>query len=447
MKKIITGIVIVVVVIALALIGKTLYDQNNTVVATSNNITLEKSTTITQDGTYTITGTLKSGQLTINTSGNVTLILDGVNITNNNGPAIYIKKAKNVTITLKDGTTSTLTDNGSSKYDGVIYSVCDLTINGEGNLNITANNKDGIATKDDLVIDSGTIRIDSVDDGIRGRDSITINGGNITINSTGDGLKTTNDENTEKGDITINGGDIRIVSKKDGIQAIKNIVITNGDISITTGNEGSTKSGKEDFGRTQETVTDEDSLKAIKASGTIEISNGNFTIDSEDDGIHSNTSIKITGGVFNITSGDDGVHADELIEIAGGEITIDGYEGLEATVVKVSDGTIKIDASDDGINATAKSDKYTPTVEIEGGNITINMGQGDTDAVDSNGNIYIKGGSLNITANSPFDYDGEGKYTGGTLIVNGSETTELTNQMMGGGMRQGGNMRGQGGRW
>ena len=61
------------------------------------------------------------------------------------------------------------------------------------------------------------------------------------------------------------------------------------------------------------------------------------------------------------------------------------------------------------------------------------MGQGDTDAIDSNGNLYINGGTINITAQSPFDYDGEAKYSGGTLIVNGTETTSITNQMMGGG--------------
>ena len=67
------------------------------------------------------------------------------------------------------------------------------------------------------------------------------------------------------------------------------------------------------------------------------------------------------------------------------------------------------------------------------------MGQGDTDGVDSNGNIYINGGTVDITGNSPFDYDGEGKLNGGTLTVNGTQTTTLTNQMMGGGMKGGKN--------
>ena len=89
-----------------------------------------------------------------------------------------------------------------------------------------------------------------------------------------------------------------------------------------------------------------------------------------------------------------------------------------------------------------KSNDYSVTVEINGGNITINMGQGDTDGIDSNGNIYINGGTINITGQSPFDYDGEAKLSGGTLIVNGSETTSITNQMMGGGGMMGGNPRG-----
>ena len=48
--------------------------------------------------------------------------------------------------------------------------------------------------------------------------------------------------------------------------------------------------------------------------------------------------------------------------------------------------------------------------------------------------LYINGGTINITAQSPFDYDGQGQLNGGTVTVNGSKVTELTNQMMGGGM-------------
>ena len=51
--------------------------------------------------------------------------------------------------------------------------------------------------------------------------------------------------------------------------------------------------------------------------------------------------------------------------------------------------------------------------------------------------IYINGGRLDITANSPFDYDGTAQNNGGTIIINGTQTNTITNQMMGGGMKGG----------
>jgi hypothetical protein len=70
------------------------------------------------------------------------------------------------------------------------------------------------------------------------------------------------------------------------------------------------------------------------------------------------------------------------------------------------------------------------------------MGSGDTDGVDSNGNIILNGGTLDITAQSPFDYDGTAQNNGATIIVNGSETDTITNQMMGGHGGMGGEMGG-----
>ena len=61
------------------------------------------------------------------------------------------------------------------------------------------------------------------------------------------------------------------------------------------------------------------------------------------------------------------------------------------------------------------------------------MSQGDTDGIDSNGDLYINGGTVDVTAQFPFDYDGTAEHNGGTIIVNGEETDEITNQFGGGG--------------
>lgn len=148
--------------------------------------------------------------------------------------------------------------------------------------------------------------------------------------------------------------------------------------------------------------------------------------------------VYISGGTFNINAGDDGIQATTFAVIDGGIFKINAAEGIEATHVQINNGDIDIQASDDGINAAGKSTAYNINLEVNGGKINVVMADGDTDAFDSNGNLAINGGNINIKANSAFDFDGTGQMNGGTVIVNGSQLSELTNQMMGGPGRRGG---------
>jgi hypothetical protein len=184
------------------------------------------------------------------------------------------------------------------------------------------------------------------------------------------------------------------------------------------------------------------SIHGIVCKDDLEIDSGTITITSGEDGINTNDSATFRGGTIKIKASGDGIHTDGYLEIDDGTFDITVHEGLEGTYVKINGGNVTISATDDGINAANKSTDYTVTVEINGGSVTISMGQGDTDGIDSNGNLYINGGTITITGQSPFDYDGEAKYSGGTMIINGTETTEITNQFMGGG---GGGMTGPNG--
>ena len=179
----------------------------------------------------------------------------------------------------------------------------------------------------------------------------------------------------------------------------------------------------------------------FEANESIRISGGTFTItSSEKDGLHAENEdddsegyIYIAGGTFTIKAASDGIEGDAFVVIDGGTFRITAEEGIEGTYVQLNGGDITINASDDGINASQKSSSYAVCIEINGGTIAINMGSGDTDAIDSNGNLYINGGTLTITAQSPFDYDGVGQLSdSATVTVNGSRITSLTNQMMGG---------------
>ena len=178
---------------------------------------------------------------------------------------------------------------------------------------------------------------------------------------------------------------------------------------------------------------------AIEANNSIAVADGKITINSEKDGLHAEYDedssvgyIYILDGTLDITAGDDAIHATTIVQIDGGKITTNSREGIEGTYIQINDGILNITATDDGINAGSKSNKYQVIIEINGGNISIDMGQGDTDAIDSNGNLIINGGTININAQSPFDYDEDGQFNGGEVTVNGSKVTELTNQMIGG---------------
>ena len=196
---------------------------------------------------------------------------------------------------------------------------------------------------------------------------------------------------------------------------------------------------KDDLKITGGTYVIQASSKAFEANDSIRIAGGTFRLTAGTDGLHAENKddnsmgyVFIGGGTFTIQAGDDGIHATSVLQIDDGVLDITAGEGLESTVIQINGGTLNITSTDDGINAARKSSSYTPVVIFNGGEVTIAMGRGDTDGVDSNGNIIVNGGTVSVTGNSTFDYDGTGVINGGTVYANGQLLSSLPNQMMGG---------------
>ena len=223
---------------------------------------------ITEGGVYRLKGTW-NGQIWVDVGddSDVTIILDGVNVTCTVAPAIVFRSAREcgptenvvsfdvgrnmlsddessrsgAVVLIADKTTnsfkgsnvyrimkadrkntSTTKINGTDisdqakmyKMDGAFYSFVSLAIgaesnNGGGRLNITSTTYEGLCSEMHMLIDSGTVTVTAEDDGVN-----------------------VNQDDTSV--FTMNGGSLKITGKYgDGIDSNGYIIINNGTLDIT----------------------------------------------------------------------------------------------------------------------------------------------------------------------------------------------------------------------
>jgi hypothetical protein len=398
------------------------------ITTSGNGVTITGTTAvIKQAGTYNISGSLSNGQILVNTESEETIkiMLNGVNVTNSSGSPLYIKKAEKVIVILGDSSENFLTDGSSYVFDDVaaqepnatLFSKADLSIYGNGSLNVKSNFGDGIASKDGLIIKSGSLSVSSVDDGIRGKDYLILEGGNITINSGGDGIKSDNEESSAVGYISISAGTVNIISMGDAITAQTMVDISSGDFNLTSG------------GGSSKIISADASAKGIKALTSVVISCQTMKIDAADDALHSNGSMILGGGIFTMSTGDDGIHAEVSTEINNVALNITkSYEGIESALITVNNSNIHVISTDDGFNATYGSGgekNDNSCIKINSGYVYINASKGD--GLDSNGNIAMTGGTVIVHGPSAnpevgMDYNGTCKIEGGILLISGTNS-------------------------
>lgn len=206
--------------------------------------------TIFAAGDYMLSGTLTDGSIFIDAYDDevVHLYLNNVQVTSGNRPALYAQSADKVIITALEGTSNSFADNVRHEQEApaCIFSNVDLTINGQGTLQVFGYHEDGIRTKDHLKVVNGVLYVKAKGDGLRGNDGVVLFDSTVEIECE----KTALYSDSEKDMIVLQRGTCKIIAGEHAIYANKKVTI-------------------------DKTVTDMHStLEAIVCNGTLEIEEG-----------------------------------------------------------------------------------------------------------------------------------------------------------------------------
>ncbi|MFT3984853.1 MAG: carbohydrate-binding domain-containing protein [Lachnospiraceae bacterium] len=297
-------------------------------------VTVENMTvTITAEGTYIVSGNLSDGQLIVDAaeSAKIHLVFNNTEISSADSAPVYIKQADKVFLTLADGTTNILAVSGTftqageeeDNIDAVIFSKADLTLNGNGSLQVTADSGNGITSKDDLVFTGGSYIVNAGNHGLEGKDSVRIAAGDYTITAGSDGIHSDNSEDEDKGFIYLLDGELTINAADDGIHAENNVTIDGGTITVADGYEGIEGMTIDINGGMIDIAVSDDGLNAAGGSDSSGMQGGDFP-DMQIQGDTSGFYIRITGGILTIDAGGDGIDSNGSLYVSGGETYVSG---------------------------------------------------------------------------------------------------------------------------
>ena len=291
---------------------------------------------ITSAGVYVLTGTASNAAVIVEAEKDdkVQLVLDGVSITNADFPAIYVKSADKVFVTVSGDSslsvTGTFRTDGSTNTDGVIFSKADLTLNGTAALTISSTDN-GIVGKDDLRITGGTYQINAYSKAIEANDSIRIAGGTLNLTAGTDGLHAENEEDATKGYVYISGGSLTINAGDDGVRGTSVVQIDGGSLNIRAA-EGIEGTYIQINGGAISIQGSDDGINAARKSSAytpmIEINDGDITIvmgGGDTDGIDANGHIIVNGGIIRVT-GNSTFDYDGTAQYNGGTIIVNGQQ-------------------------------------------------------------------------------------------------------------------------
>lgn len=379
--------------------------------------------------TYTLSGTSDDGQFYTEGAYKATIALNGLTLTNTTGAPLDIQNNKRVSISVKTDTENTLTDCSGGTQKGCIVCKGHIEFKSYGTLNVYGNTGHAIYAKEYVTMKNCTINVlSAVKDGINCNQYFTMTSGNLSISNTGDdGVQAAFKDDTDReaedtGSITISGGTVTIDVTATAAKALKadgSVFVTNGTLTLSTSGGG---------------MWDAEDVKTKGASC-----------------ISADGNIQIDGGTLNLTStgcAGKGLSCDTDLLINGGEITINTTGGVFVykNGTEYSDYTGNTDNIASDYKSSPKGIKADGNVTISGGVLNVSSAKSEgieskavltindgtvfvssyDDAINSSSHMYINGGDVTVIAtnNDGIDANGNIYVAGGKVMAFGASSPE-----------------------
>ena len=404
----------------------------------------DQTLTITQAGTYVLTGSGKNIKLVVEAAHTDQVHLVFQNLTlEGEDTLLQVNKAQEVVISLAEGSQNAVTESQASddeKVKATIHSQVPLTLNGTGSLTLTALTKNALEVEDDLKVLGGTYTVKAANHGFKAEGALDIEAATLTIEAGKDGLHAEHDETTERANVTLNPTQLSIAATEDGVDAGNELTIKGGTITVSQSEEGL-------------------EARVIRQLG------GDVTIKSSDDGVNASAgssskttdtsaTSKTTEASATSNSADTSPSASQATSNSADTSSSASQDTSDSATASAPDSQATADPAATSQPDQANKDKNQtppappasqappqggqgpggmppggqeesdPSLQIilAGGTLTIDA---EGDGIDSNGTVTISGGSLVVNGsvhdgNGPLDASGDITITGGTVWALGT---------------------------
>ena len=419
---------------------------------TGARVAVMQDESVASEYTYTLQGTSSSGCFYHSGKYKMTMVLNGVNLTNPDSAAINIQNSKRIAVQLADGTTNTLADGSSNTKKAAFLVKGHAEFSKGGSLTITGNKKHALACNEYMEVKKtvGTITITgAVADAINVTQYFQMNGGTINIQSAGDDGIQVDAEDTanpeEDGHVLIKGGTLTINCSAASTKCIK----AEGDVNIEGGTLTLKHTGAASWDSTNSKIKEPTGIgsdRNITINGAEAVVNIN-TSGNGSRGMKCDSTMTCTAGYIEIsntgepwaygtvdTTKNKCAKADYAFILNGATMkctaTKDEVIGIlsEGTVL-ISDGTLTLNTYDHGI-------KSEGAMDITGGTINFTVTGPASKAIKPVGNLHITGGTISGTVSGTgetyADSSASGaaciKGSGNAVIDGGTLTLNATGQ-------------------